>query len=320
MTWISMQEITPVLLTIATSTVQSGLRIGLIIIAGYIGVRFLRAALQRLESLFIKAGERTETVPGSTRKRVTTLTGLLRTIALVLLWGVVVLLCLDQLGLDITPILAGAGIIGLAVGFGAQNLVRDLISGFFLVLENQVRVGDVAIINGTSGLVEVITFRTIVLRDLAGVVHVFPNGTINTLSNMTKEWSAYLIDVGVAYKEDTDRVVEVMRRVAEELRQDPDYSQKILEPIEIFGVDDFGESQVTIKARLKTLPIQQWNVGREYRRRLKKAFDAEGIEIPFPHRTIYMGEASKPFEVLMKEATAKSGTTGWSEAKHLGQS
>lgn len=316
MTGIPIQEVTPFLLSLATSIAQSGLRIGLIIIAGYIGARLLQVAIHRLESLLIKAGEATETIPGSTRKRVTTLTNLLRTIALMVLWSVVVVICLDQLGLDITPILAGAGIVGLAVGFGAQNLVRDVISGFFLVLENQVRVGDVAIINGTGGLVESITFRTIVLRDLAGVVHVFPNGTINTLSNMTKEWSAYVIDVGVAYKEDTDRVVEVMRRVAEELRQDPDYSERILEPIEIFGVDNFGESEVTIKARLKTLPIQQWNVGREYRRRLKKAFDAEGIEIPFPHRSIYVGEASKPFQILVKEATARSETTGEQQVTH----
>jgi small conductance mechanosensitive channel len=263
--------------------------------------------LSRLEATLIKAGERTETVPGQAKKRVATLVGLIRTIAIVLLWGVVLVIALGQIGLDMTPILAGAGIIGLAVGFGAQNIVRDLISGFFMVLEDQVRVGDVAVVNGTGGLVEAITFRTIVLRDLAGVVHVFPNGTINTLSNMTKEWSGYVIDVGVAYKEDTDHVAEVMRRVGEELRQDPSLGPNILEPIEIFGVDDFADSAVVIKARLKTHPIQQWGVGREYRRRLKKAFDAEGIEIPFPHHSIYVGEASKPFQVVVKEAAAMSG-------------
>lgn len=301
---ISMEAVTPFLVSIGTSA----LRIGLILIAGYVSARFLRIFLSRLESALIKAGERTEPVPGQARKRVATLIGLLRTIALVLLWAVVLVIALGQIGLDVTPILAGAGIIGLAVGFGAQNLVRDVISGFFMVLEDQVRVGDVAIVNGTGGLVETITFRTIVLRDLAGVVHIFPNGTINTLSNMTKEWSGYVIDVGVAYKEDTDHVVEVMVRVAEEMRQDPDLGPKILEPIEVFGVDDFADSAVVIKARLKTYPIQQWTVGREYRRRLKKAFDAEGIEIPFPHRSIYMGEASKPFQVLSKEAAATSGT------------
>jgi small conductance mechanosensitive channel len=212
-------------------------------------------------------------------------------------------ICLDELGLDVTPILAGAGIIGLAVGFGAQNLVRDLISGFFLVLEDQVRVGDVAVVNGTGGLVEAITFRTIVLRDLAGVVHVVPNGAIMTLANMTKGWSGYVIDVGVAYKEDTDRVVDVMTVVAEDLRKDARFGPMILEPIEVFGVDDFKESEVTIKARLKTVPIQQWAVGREYRRRLKKAFDARGIEIPFPHRSLYVGTATGPLEVMLRQGS-----------------
>ena len=302
---ISMEQIAPMLVSVAGSAAQSGLRIAIIVVGGYIAVRLVRIALHRLEALLVKAGEATETVPGATRKRVTTLTGLLRTLSLVVLWAVVAIIGLDQLGLDITPILAGAGIAGLAVGFGAQNLVRDLISGFFMVLENQVRVGDVAVVNGTGGLVEAITFRTIVLRDLAGVVHVFPHGTVNTLANMTKGWSGYVIDVGVAYKEDTDRVVTVMRDVAEELRRDPAYGPVILEPLEVFGVDAFGESEVTIKARFKTLPLQQWNIGREYRRRLKKAFDAEGIEIPFPHRAIYIGEATKPLQVLLKGGNGK---------------
>lgn len=303
MTEISVKTLTPFLV----STGTSALRIGLILIAGYVCARFLRLGLTHLQATLVRAGERTETVPGQAQKRVTTLIGLLRTIGLVLLWGVVLVIALDQVGLDVTPILAGAGIVGLAVGFGAQNIVRDLISGFFMVLEDQVRVGDVAIVNGTGGLVEAITFRTIVLRDLAGVVHVFPNGTINTLSNMTKGWSGYVIDMGVAYKEDTDHVADIMRRVAEEMRQDAEWGYRILEPIEIFGVDEFADSAVVIKARLKTHPIQQWNVGREYRRRLKKAFDAEGIEIPFPHLSIYTGEVSKPLPVLLQQVAATSG-------------
>lgn len=307
---ISMQDLMPLLLSAATAGAQSALRIGLILLAGSLGVRFLRAGLQRLEALLIRTGEVTETDSEAARKRVTTLVSLLRTLATVVIWAVVGVVVLAQLGLDVTPILAGAGIVGLAVGFGAQNLVRDLISGFFLVLENQVRVGDVAIVNGTGGLVEALTFRTIVLRDLAGVVHVFPNGTVDTLSNMTMGWSAYVIDVGVAYKEDTDRVVAVLKGVAEELQKDPAYAPLILEPLEVFGVDDFRESEVTIKVRLKTQPIQQWTVGREYRRRIKRAFDAEGIEIPFPHRTLYMGETSKPFPVLLTDGSARAGTTG----------
>jgi small conductance mechanosensitive channel len=308
MTELSGQDLATLALGTGTSIAQSGFRILLVLVAGYVSVRSLRAALRRLEEILIRAGERTELVPGATRKRVTTLTGLLLTLSLVAIWAVVAVICLDQVGLDVTPIVAGAGIIGLAVGFGAQNLVRDVISGFFMVLENQVRVGDVAIVNGTGGLVEAITFRTIVLRDLAGVVHVVPNGAITTLANMTKGWSGYVIDVGVAYGEDTDRVVEVMAEVAEDLRKDPRFGPSILEPIEIFGVDDFKESEVTIKARLKTVPIQQWTVGREYRRRLKKAFDARGIEIPFPQRSLHLGSAGGPLEVLVRPApTAADG-------------
>jgi len=271
-----------------TAVAQAGVRILLALAGGYVALRCLRTAVRRLAEVLIAAGEKTERAPGATRKRVTTLTGLLLTLSFVVIWTIVTIICLDQVGLDVTPILAGAGIVGLAVGFGAQNLVRDVIGGFFLVLENQVRVGDVAVVNGTGGLVEAITFRTIVLRDLAGVVHVIPNGAIATLANMTKGWSGYVLDVGVAYHEDTDRVVAVMTEIAEELRKDPRYGPSILEPIEIFGVDDFKESEVTIKARLKTVPIQQWTVGREYRRRLKKAFDARGIEIPFPQRSVHL--------------------------------
>jgi small conductance mechanosensitive channel len=300
------QDFGVIAVSVGTAIAQSGFRILLALVAGYVAVRFLRIGMRRLEQVLIRAGQRTELAPGATHKRVTTLTGLLLTLCLVAVWAIVVVICLDQVGLDVTPILAGAGIVGLAVGFGAQNLVRDVISGFFLVLENQVRVGDVAVVNGTGGLVEAITFRTIVLRDLAGVVHVIPNGAITTLANMTKDWSGYVVDVGVAYKEDTDRVVEVMREVAADLRKDPRLGPSMLEPIEVFGVDDFKESEVTIKARLKTAPMRQWDVGREYRRRLKKAFDASGIEIPFPHRSLYT--ASGPLEVMMR--TTPAATNG----------
>ncbi|GJL64785.1 MAG: hypothetical protein NPIRA04_34390 [Nitrospirales bacterium] len=280
-----------------TAFIEAGARIAFIMVMAFLVIRSIRFGLTRLEGTIIKRREHEETYPGAASKRIKTLTGLMETISLATVWVIAVIMSLDQIGLDVTPILAGAGIIGLAVGFGAQNLVRDIFSGFFMILENQVRVGDVAVVNGTGGLVERITFRTIILRDMAGVVHVFPNGTVTTLANMTKEWSAYLMEIGVAYKEDTDRVVQVMKDVDEELRRDPEFGSQILEPIEVFGVDQFKESEVVIKARIKTRPIKQWSVGREYRRRLKKAFDAQGIEIPFPHRTLYMGEASMPFTV-----------------------
>lgn len=295
----SLEQLAPLAAGAALSAGAAALRLALIVLGGIVGLRLLDMALRRLQDMLVRASEPTELVPGAARKRVATLIGLVQTLAIVLVWSIIAVMGLAQIGLDVTPILAGAGIAGLAVGFGAQNLVRDLISGFFVVLENQVRVGDVAVVNGTGGLVEAITFRTIVLRDLAGVVHVFPHGAVTSLANMTKGWSAYVVDLGVAYREDTDRVVGVMRRVAEDLRADPAFGPRMLEPIEIFGVDDFSDSAVTIKARLKTLPLEQWNVGREYRRRLKQVLDRERIEIPFPHRSLYVGEASRPLPVAL---------------------
>ena len=274
-----MERFWPKLIDVGVDFAKASLRIVLIVVAAYIGLRLLRLALNRLEAILIRAGEITETVPGATMKRVRTLISVLWTIVFVLIWFVVVLTSLGQIGVNVAPILASAGVVGLAVGFGAQNLVKDLVSGFFFILENQVRVGDVAVINGTGGLVEAISFRTIILRDEAGVVHVFPNGSINTLSNMTKDWSAYVLNINVAYKEDTDRVTDVMRHVAEEMYVDSKYRSAMLETIEIIGVDGFTASAVTIKARLKTRPQQQFAIGREYRRRLKIAFEAAGIEL-----------------------------------------
>lgn len=289
------EQVSPFLVHKSMAMVEASLRIVLIVTVVYVAIRALRFGLGKLEQVLLTWREREDRERIANEKRIKTLTGMLRTICLSFAWLIGIVMSLGQIGLDITPILAGAGIMGLAVGFGAQNLVRDVINGFFMILENQIRVGDVGVVNGTGGLVEAMSFRTITLRDLSGTVHIFPNGTVTTLANMTKEWSAYVMDIGVAYKEDTDRVAEVMREVGEDLQQDPQMGRKILEPIEILGVDAFGESEVVIKARIKTQPIEQWSVGREYRRRLKKAFDRENIEIPFPHRTLYMGEASSPW-------------------------
>ena len=272
------------LLTLGVDAAQALIRIGLIVTAGYVIIKLLRATFGRLENFLIHATEKTKRAPGAAGQRIKTLASVLWTIANGFLWFIIVLIVLSQFGVNVGPILAGAGVFGLAAGFGAQHLVRDLVSGFFLLLENQIRVGDMAIINGTAGLVEAVTFRTVVLRDQAGVVHVFPNGTINTLANATMDWSAYVIDITVSYKEDTDRVTGIMQRVADEMRNETDYRQLMLEPIEIFGVDNFSESTVTIKARFKTQPSHQYTIGREYRRRLKKAFEAEGVGPPAPAR------------------------------------
>lgn len=264
----------------------------------------MKSALQRFEVRLVgKATARGESSLES-RKRIETIVRLLKQAGLLAIWITFFLIILREIGVEVGPLIASAGIVGLAIGFGAQNLVRDVISGFFMILENQIRVGDVAVINGTGGLVEAINFRTTVLRDLAGIVHFFPNGTITTLSNMTTEWSAYVFDIGVAYKENTDEVIEVIREVADGLMADEDMKNLILEPPEIFGVDKLDNSAVIIKGRIKTLPIQQWTVGREFLRRIKLSFDEKNIEIPFPHSTVYFGEASKPFDVKLMEAAA----------------
>ncbi|MHA7110596.1 mechanosensitive ion channel family protein [Sunxiuqinia elliptica] len=235
-------------------------------------------------------------------KRLNTLMGIVKKGVAIFIWTIFIMIFLKKINIDIAPLIAGAGIVGLAVGFGAQELVRDFITGFFILLENQIRTGDVAIINGTSGLVEKIELRTITLRDLSGTVHVFQNGKINTVSNMTKGWSAIVFDIGVAYKENLDRVMEIMSEVAEDLRQDQKFKSLILEPMEIFGLDSFGDSALVVKGRIKTKPIQQWVVGREYRKRLKEAFDKHKIEIPFPHRTIYWGEEIDPLKLTLRQA------------------
>ena len=281
--------------------IQTSLRILLILVLTLIVLAVIRRVLTGIERKLLVKTEVEGEPPSESAKRIETLIRLVRQGVYLALWLVVGLVTLQELGIDIGPILAGAGILGLAVGFGGQNLVRDVISGFFIVLENQVRVGDVAVINGTGGLVERINFRTMVLRDQRGVVHIFPNGTITTLSNMTQEWSAYVFELGVAYKEDTDAVAEVIRGVLAGLCADETHGPSIIEEPEIFGVDAFGDSAVIIKGRIKTKPIRQWAVGREFLRRIKLAFDEQGIEIPFPHRSLYIGEASKPLAVEVME-------------------
>ncbi len=297
MTGISVDTIGAWLLTMSATVGIAILRIGLVLAIGYVAIRFVRLGLRQLERVMIVASDKQDQESGTASKRAATLTGILRTIALSGIWAIIIIESLQLVGLDVAPILAGAGILGLAVGFGAQNLVRDLISGFFIILEDHIRLGDVAVINGTGGAVETITFRTISLRDFSGVVHVFPNGGITTLSNMTKDWSAFVLDMGVAYREDTDRVVALMQSVGEALRQDPELGRLIIEPIEVVGIENFADSAVTLRARIKTKPAEQWKIGREYRRRLKQAFDAQNIEIPFPMRTLVMGEANPPLKV-----------------------
>jgi len=204
--------------------------------------------------------------------------------------GIVIL---DRIGVNTTPILAGAGIIGLAIGFGSQTLVKDLINGLFILFEDSIRVGDYVDVGKDDGTVEAVGLRTVRLRDLSGNVHVVPNSSIAAVMNYSKEFSRTVIDIGVAYREDVDEVMDIIREVGEEMRNDPKYRKNILEPIEVFGLHKFDDSAIVIRARLTTKPLKQWGLKREFNRRIKKIFDQRGIEIPFPHTTIYIGQPKK---------------------------
>jgi small-conductance mechanosensitive channel len=228
------------------------------------------------------------TTKSEREKRAETLVHILRNAIKVFVYVIAVFMILKEVGVDIAPLLAGVGIAGLAIGFGAQTLVKDFLTGFFILLENQYRVGDVVRIGDHAGLVEKIKLRTTVLRDLEGIVHIIPNGEVQSVNNMTYEWSRVVLDIGVAYKEDVDKVIGLLRDVGNKMREEEYFGQIMLEEPQILGVDDFGDSQVTIKMMAKTSPLKQWEVARELRRRIKYAFDKQGIEIPFPHRTLFL--------------------------------
>jgi small conductance mechanosensitive channel len=222
-------------------------------------------------------------------KRVDTIGRVFRYVSAVVVSLIAGMLILSELGLSIAPILGAAGVVGVAVGFGAQSLVKDFFSGFFILLENQVRVGDVVTVGGKGGLVEEVTLRYVRLRDYDGNVHFVPNGTIDVVTNSTLDYAYSVVDVGVAYREDVDEALGIMQTVAEALRQDAVFGVKIQQPVEMVGVERWEDSAVVLRVRFKVLPIEQWNVRREYLRRLKRAFDEAGIEIPYPHLTLYPG-------------------------------
>lgn len=280
--------------------IKSGPRVLLVFVLMLVGVKVSQIISARL------FGRRRPEADQEYKKRADTLSSVIRHLLNVTIVLTAVIMILGEFGVKIAPILAAAGIVGVAVGFGAQHLVRDLISGFFILLEDQIRVGDVVQIAGKGGLVEKTTLRMTILRDLAGNVHYVRNGEIDVVTNMTKEYSRYIFDIGVAYREDVDEVIEVIKQVDEDLRNDPHFSGDILEPIEILGLDQFANSAVVIKARTKTKPIRQWAVGREFNRRLKKKFDEQDIEIPFPHVTLYMGQDKTGHAPAMNVAMQRS--------------
>lgn len=240
-------------------------------------------------------------------KRVETLSRVVHHLTSVVISIVAGMVVLSEMGISIAPILATAGVLGIAVGFGAQSLIKDYFNGFFLLLENQIRQGDVVDAGGKSGFVEEVTLRYVKLRDYDGNVHFVPNGIITTVTNMSREFAYSVIDIGVAYSEDLDEVMEIMSQVGAGMCEDEAIGGKILEPLEIAGVEKLDDSAVILRCRFKVLPLEQWVVRREYQRRLKQAFDRHGIEIPYPHLTVYAGQAkdgsAPPLHVIQQGVT-----------------
>jgi small conductance mechanosensitive channel len=284
----------------------SALRIALILTIAWVARRALTNAIGLFRSRF--AGQAND---AEQTKRAETLARVFRYIVTVVISVVTVMVVLGELGVSVAPILGAAGVVGLAVGFGAQSLVRDYFTGFFLLLENQIRQGDVVKLSSEhAGFVEQVTLRYVQLRDYEGRVHFVPNGQITTVINMTRDFSFAVMDIGVAYRENVDEVMALMREVAAELRADPAYAERIVEDLEMAGVDQWADSAVVIKCRFKVVALSQWVVKREYLRRLKNAFDARGVEIPYPHLTVYAGQSktgeTPVLPLLLRRAPAQA--------------
>jgi small-conductance mechanosensitive channel len=285
----------------------TALRVAVIVLLAWLAI----VALQRtVRSFRIRIAARLD--DREAVKRAETLGRVFRYLAAVVVSLIAGMLVLGELGVSVAPILGAAGVVGLAVGFGAQSLVKDYFTGFFLLLENQIRQGDVVKLGDHGGLVEEVTLRHVRLRDYDGHVHFVPNGQIDTVVNLSRGFAHAVIDVGVAYREDVDAVMRVMQEVGAALHADRLFAGRILEPLEVAGVERWDDSAVVLRCRFKCAPLEQWGVRREYLRRLKQAFDAHGIEIPFPHLTVYAGvdrdgkAPALPLRLVRRAAVAAS--------------
>jgi small conductance mechanosensitive channel len=259
------------------------MRVGVLLVLGFAAFELVGFLVGRLLGRLVRgASDRRRTA------QLKTLGPLIGSFARGVVLVLFAMMLLSEAGLKIGPLLAGAGVVGVAVGFGAQTVVKDLLTGVFLVAEDIVSVGDIVTISGSGGLVEAMTLRTIRLRDFDGTLHVFPYSEAQVIHNLTKTFSYYVFDLQISYESDVDHAIVVMRETANQLGHEPEYAEKILEPIEVVGVDNLAANGVALKARIKTRPMEQWTVGREYNRRIKLAFDREGIEIPYPHMKVVL--------------------------------
>lgn len=265
-----------------------GLKIIAIIVGAYLVQRLAGILIDKIIRKAIVADKFLR--PEAEKKREDTLISVFKGTFKAIIWAAVILMIVSELGINIGPLLAGAGVIGLAIGFGAQYIIRDFLVGLFIILENQFRVGDVICIDSTCGMVESINLRMTVLRDADGVVHHIPNGEIKIASNLSKEFARVNLKIGIAYKENLEKVIKVVNQVGEEMVQDREWKDKILKAPQFVRVDDFADSAVIIKITGEVKPLEQWGVLGELRKRIKIAFDKEGIEIPFPQRVIHQAK------------------------------
>ena len=267
---------------LSNAAVISALRVAAVLLGAILLVRFMRRAVVRLQS---KVSE--DTTPMRSLQRTQTLAKVASSAGMVVIWSFAVIYILSELGFNLAPLLAGVGVIGLAVGFGAQNLVRDVVTGFFILFEDQYGVGDIIEINQTAaGKVEQLTLRVTGMRGLDGTLHYIANGEIKVVSNRSKDWARAIVDVGVAYKEDPDKVRTVLESVATEAKNERELGRNLYDTPEILGVEMLGEYEVVWRMTADTKPGKQWQVARDLRERVKVAFDAAGVEIPYPHRVM----------------------------------
>ncbi len=272
-----------------STIVNSAIQIAIIIIAAVILSMVVRLVIPKLIQKRIPKLRRETKEQLAARSK--TLSGIIVQVLTVLLWVFVFVMILSQLGVDIAPLLAGIGVASLALGFAAQNIIRDYLHGFFIIMEDWYREGEVAIIQGTGGLVEKITLRRTILRDLNGTLHIFPNSRVEQASNMTRDWSRVNLDISVAYKENLDHVIKVINEVGQGLKDDPEWGKNLLTTPAVTRVNNLGDHGVEIKILADTKPITQWGLMGELRKRLKDRFDEVGIEIPWPHTKVYFGNA-----------------------------
>ena len=280
---------------VGTFAAEEFVQIAIIVGIAYVLVKATERAVPQIVSGVVKDRSRPDTPAGEIEKREVTLSAIIIGAVRVLVSLIVLFMILSGIGISVTPVLAAAGVVGIAVGFGAQSLVKDVLAGLFIILEDQYRVGDVVNVAGKGGVVEDINLRRTVIRDLEFVVHVVPNGSIDVVSNLTKEKSRMVIDIPVAYKEDLERCIEALNAIGEEMQQDDLWGSIITAKITVLRVNNFADSAIDIRCLGQTLPIRQWEVAGEFRKRVKRRFDELGIEIPFPHQTVYWGVDQPPF-------------------------